>query len=73
MANTLNYSQKQAVSHVKIQNFDSGLFVVQRPPGCGNTTTMVGPIEAIRSGMIISSPHNAAVTIIGIELMSTTS
>ena len=28
MANTFNYSQKQAVSHVKIQNFDSGLFVV---------------------------------------------
>ena len=73
MANTLNYSQKQAVAHVQSHDFDSGFFVVQGPPGCGKTTTMVGMIEAIGSGMIVSAPSNAAVANIALKLMSTTS
>jgi hypothetical protein len=72
IANTddMNASQKLAVATVANKCFDEGLFVIQGPPGCGKTTTMVGMISAVGAGVIVSAPSNAAVANVALKLHS---
>jgi hypothetical protein len=68
----LNDSQKSAVATVTSpHHFKEGFFVVQGPPGCGKTTTMVAMIRAMKSGVLVVAPSNAAVANIAIKLHAT--
>lgn len=66
----MNESQKVAVATVAGKDFKEGFFVIQGPPGCGKTTTMVEMISVIGQGMIVSAPSNAAVANLARKLQS---
>lgn len=67
----LNESQANAVRTVASERFQDGFFAIQGPPGCGKTTTMVGMIAAIGTGMIVTAPSNAAVANLALKLVAT--
>ena len=67
----LNDSQKQAVATVMSPSFQTGFFVVQGPPGCGKTSTMVAMISAIKDGVLVVTPSNAALANIALKIHST--
>lgn len=64
----MNESQRRAVGTLCSRSFDEGFFVVQGPPGCGKTTTMVAMISAVGDGMVVAAPSNAAVANVALKL-----
>ena len=68
---SLNESQRQAVSTVSSPSFLRGFFAILGPPGCGKTTTMVQMILAMGKGVVVAAPSNAAVANIALKLHET--
>jgi len=68
----LNESQRQAVALLTEPNFKLGFFIVQGPPGCGKTTTIVemihAAIESSKEKILVCAPSNAAVANIALKL-----
>jgi hypothetical protein len=71
IVDSMNESQRKAVVAAASENFQTGYFAIQGPPGCGKTTTMVGMISAIGQGMIVTAPSNAAVANLALKLYET--
>lgn len=69
LLDSLNKSQRMAVITATSERFREGFFAIQGPPGCGKTTTMVSMIAAIKVGMIVAAPSNAAVANLGLKLI----
>ena len=70
--NAMNESQRQAIGAMTAEGFRFGFLVLQGPPGCGKTTTIVGMIKAAihdtSEKILVCAPSNAAVANIALKL-----
>jgi len=68
----MHESQRQAIVAMTAEGFHFGFLVLQGPPGCGKTTTIVGMIKAAihdtSEKILVCAPSNAAVANIALKL-----
>ena len=70
----MNRSQLQAIATIISPRFSEGFFVIQGPPGCGKTHTIVHMVSAAVDKMerlLVTAPSNAAVANVASKLVAT--
>lgn len=67
----LNASQRVAIATLIGGRFLEGFLVVQGPPGCGKTSTLVEMISITVEPCVVAAPSNAAVANVAFKLFMT--